>query len=274
MTIGHLVHTILKSVTAVLGAVALADCGGGGGNSTPTHYATNIMAGGIWHGTLTQNGQTTPLLGLISESGDSQFVQSPGVTPGAIIYPGTFLGIDGGNTYNSLSYAYIVGQSSQAVPVVVNATVDPRTRITGTIANTHGINDSFTFDDYDAAAYEQPSSLAMIAGNYFGCGSCVAVGGATPGISVTIYTNGTLTGYIPAGNTSYPIQGTVSVPNAAYNLYGVQFFEQIQQGGVTNDYSFSGVATYTPAANGQVAQLTLIVTAGNAGGAYWVLTPQ
>ena len=231
---------VYVSVTAgLMSGAFLTSCGGGDA------YPSYDSPGGYWIGSM--NGETG--VGLVDESGEFIFITADGEQ-----YPGT-LSIS--STYSSpLSFSGSVqsftpgkfpnygvpyeclganGLPSGALPIgVLSGTIQPRKTIGGTATFpcssgtiTEGI--SLTFN----ALYYVPSSLATISGTY--------VDSAT-GTAFTISADGAV--FAQDATTGCVINGTVSIINASYNVYGIEVSYANCTGSLTplNGVTLAGLA--------------------------------
>ena len=183
--------------------------GGGGGGSTPPPVQ-NASAGGIWKGTDPISG--LPVTGIITESGQLQFLRSDGaqyygtVSTSGINLSGTYSGIAAiGNTFSDGS-TYGSG--------TISGTVQERQTLSGTLTFTTSLgtkssgSGSFTFD----SLYDSGSSLSTIAGNY--------ADNANNAI-VNVTSNGTI--FSQSATTGCVINGQISIINASYDAYGISY---------------------------------------------------
>jgi hypothetical protein len=169
----------------------------------------NASAGGLWAGQL---GDGTQLVGIVAETGEFHFIQEDGVQ-----YFGTI------STSQSSATANVTGvtplgstftDGSTYGTGTLSGTVQERVHLAGnsnfrtSAGNT--ITNSVTLD-YDAL-YERDSSLQTVAGNFVDFGS----GGV-----VNINSDGTAFMQDPSSNCV--INGTVSIIDARYNVYRVQY---------------------------------------------------
>ena len=205
---------VYVSVTAgLMSGAFLTSCGG-------PDYA-NYSSGGYWTGSL--NGE--PGVGLVDESGEFTFIAVDGEQ-----YPGTLV-ISSANAPSAQPLTpysvplsgsvqaftpsgfpnYGVSNTELAPPPqtgILSGTIVPRQSIGGTVtfaAETAAI--SLTFN----ALYYVPSSLATISGTY----NDLATG--------TVFTiNGDGTVFAQDATTGCVINGTVSIINPSYNVYGIE----------------------------------------------------
>jgi len=224
----------VQCVIAASLCVVLAGCGGAGSSSGTSTSApapvTNASPGGIWRGTESTTG--LQIVGLIDESGEFHFIRSDNVQ-----YVGT-----ASVTGNSISANFegftqvgtVFTDNSTHGTGSVSGTVQARSSIslstqfkTDAGTSTNG-SLNLTFD----ALYNRASSLATISGNF--------LSGADV---VTVSSNGAV--FLQDPNTSCVLNGTVSIIDAMYNAYKVQYSYAncTGQASVLNGLQFSGMAT-------------------------------
>jgi hypothetical protein len=228
---------------AALGALGLTACGGGGGSgsgggtaTTPPPVittpppVTNASPGGIWRGT----DSTTALqvIGLIDEAGDFHFIRSDNVQ-----YVGT-ASVSG----NSVSANF--DGFTQIETVFTDQSTHGTGTVSGTVAarSTLTLNTQFKTDAGTSTSgslnltfdtlYNRASALATIAGNYSSDGSVV-----------TVNSDGSI--FSQSATTGCVVNGTVSLINATYNAYKVQFSYAncVGNSAFENGLQFTGIAT-------------------------------
>jgi hypothetical protein len=212
-----------KQIALVLiGTLTAVSCGGGSSGQSPVQ---GVSPGGIWRGSDSASGLS--VTGLIDESGsadliradNAQFVGQMSATDSGVTGSGeAFAQADGtfpdGSTHGQWSISGSI-QERQAITAQLTFTTDNGTETKGAL--------DLTFDPL----YEQPSSLATVAGSY------VPVGG---GFQLYVGTDGTL----QLSELICEISGQLSVINPAYNLYHVHMITTCDNGLNTDA---SGVAT-------------------------------
>ena len=195
----------MKKLIALVVAAGLAACGGGGSdNSAVTTVVTPVVtntAEGFWT-TTSSTGMKIQL--AILETGETWgFYTSQGILAGALYgnttTNGTSLSGQGLDFYNGIVEAgtYVGTFSPKST---INVTTTGGGKLTGTYST----------------AYEQPATLANLAGTYSGYG----VTGKTTAqsIPVTISTTGSIT----AGNVSCSISGTASPRASGKNIFDIR----------------------------------------------------
>jgi hypothetical protein len=229
----------LARLLACCGLALLASCGGGGGygggnNSTPP----NASPGGIWMGTDSITGLAVE--GIIDEGGEGHFIRSDGVQ-----YIGT--AITSGNSFSANVDAYTAlgttfPDGSSHATGTVTGTIDERVSIT---ADTNFTTDKGTVTNGTlnltfSQLYNQPSSLAAIAGNYTDVAS---------GTAVSVDASGVISAQ--DANTGCVINGNVTLIDAAYNAYGVQvsYANCLGTAAVLNGATLTGLAALDTSSN-------------------------
>ena len=228
----------VMSVLAI--AVTLAACGGGGGGggsgagsgpqSSPPPVQ-NASPGGIWHGTL---GTGEEVLGLVTESGEFHFI-----TDSFTQYFGTVTTSGNSATGQFTGYTYIgyvFEDGSTRGSGTLTGTLQERATFTATTSfRTSAGNDvsnsvSLTYDPL----YDRDSSLQTIAGNFRDIAT---------GAIVSVNQNGEAFAQNPA--TGCVLNGSVSIINAQYNAYRVEYTYSNCNGenAVFNGLTLRGLAT-------------------------------
>lgn len=207
----------------------LASCGGGGGaNPMPT----NASAGGIWRGTESTSG--LQVVGLVDEAGEFHFIRSDNVQyVGSASVAGNALTA---NVEGFVPFGFEFPDGSTHGTGTISATIQARSTIdastqfqtdAGTASNG---TLSLTFD----ALYNRASSLTTISGNFTN---------PQTGVVVTVGSDGSVFSQDPS--TGCVLNGTVTVIDAAYNAYRVQYdyANCAGQTAALNGVQFSGLAT-------------------------------
>jgi hypothetical protein len=214
----------------------LASCGGGGSSSSgstssaPPPPVTNASPGGIWRGTDSISG--LQIVGLVDESGEFQFIRSDNVQ-----YVGT-----ASVSVNSISANFegftqlgtVFADNSNHGTGAVTGTVQARSSLSLTtqFKTDAGTSTSGTLNLTFDALYNRASSLSTLSGNY-----------SSGNVVVTLSSNGSIFSQDPT--TGCVVNGTVSIINATYNAYKVQFSYAscTGQSAALNGLQFSGLAT-------------------------------
>jgi len=196
---------LLLTSIAAASASLLAGCGGGGSSQIEP------LGGQFFSGT-----GSTAIYTLVTEAGNGFLIDQPANfifsfaldTPPGMPEPASTLALSGTITqYNETTGALISSGT-------VQASLQRGTSISMTYTLASGKTGSYTLP-YVSYPYEQPSSLAIVAGSY-SAASATAATGASQIAAVTIDSMGNLSGSDNAG-CSY--SGTVTVVNPIYNAY-------------------------------------------------------
>jgi hypothetical protein len=207
----------------VIAATAVAACGGG--NTSNPNPIQGVSPGGIWHGTDSASGLA--VTGLVDETGFGEFTRADGAL---------FQGQVSTSSSNSISVdadgypaALNFPDGSQHGIWTVNGTIQARKSVNATTKFTtdNGTATQGTLDLTFDELYNQPSSLAAVAGGYV-----VDVGFTNIGL------DGSISGHEP---TIGDYSGRISVIDPAYNLYRIQLTLTADSGGVVFD--MTGLAT-------------------------------
>ena len=246
-------ESLLRTFTRVALGVALcalSACGGGGygGGGTPM---TNASVGGIWGGTDPVSGLA--MVGLVDEQGEFHFIRADGaqyVGNASVSGTAVMASFDG---YTPLGTTFPDGSTHGTGSL--SGSVSERVSIS---ANTQfmtdaGSNSSGALSLAFNSLYNTPSALTTISGNYTDPSS---------GDVITINSDGAITWQDPA--TGCVGNGTISIINASYNAYRVQFdyANCTGQAAVLNGVQFSGLATLNTTASPQQAIAGVTGTAG------------
>jgi hypothetical protein len=237
----------------------LASCGGsGGGDGGGGTAKINASVGGIWNGTDSDTGLA--LTGLIDEAGEFHFIRGDGTQyVGTVSSNGSSASasFDG---YTKFGSAFPDGSTHGTGSL--SGTIVPRASFSGTTQFTTdgGTKSSEALALTFNPLYNNPSSLSTISGNYTD---------PNTGDVVSVTSAGIVTWQDPA--TSCVGNGTVSIINASYNAYQVQFdYANCQgQAAALNGVQFSGLATLDTSANPE--QIVVGVTGQAAGTTYAVV---
>lgn len=226
----------MKQLTALAAALVLSACGGGGGDSAPT-----ASAEGFWVGT-TAKGTTVNL--AILENGETWGVYGnasslTGAVYGITSTSGTSLSGSGygfdfaTRTSGSGTYAGSVTTKSS-----ISMSVSDGTTLTGT---------------YDAS-YDQPASLATVAGTYTGWAVTGAI--APQATTVVVDVNGNISSSFVSGSLTCSTSGKATPRASGKNVFNVQLTFTGNYCALGNGTVVNGVATYN-AANRQLITMAL-----------------
>jgi hypothetical protein len=243
---------IARLMIGMLSVGLVVACGGGGGGGLA---AQDAKPGGLWQGSVTVAGATQDIFGLISETRQFQFFQADGVQYfGTLSVTGTkvtasFTGVpSAGTTFTDGS---VQGTGT------LTGTVQDRTTITFTAAfttaNNTMTNASVTIQ-YDHS-YDADSALATVAGNYTAT--------VNPGAdALSISAAGVL--FYQEPTTGCTANGTVTLIDAAYDLYNVEFTFAtcVAPFDAQNGLHLSGLMTIDSTANPILIALAMHGTSG------------
>jgi hypothetical protein len=201
--------TGLRRATALLAAVILGSCGGGGGGTTIV--PTDASPGGIWSGTDSLSGLA--VTGLVTEAGEFHVIRSDNVQ-----FFGT-LNVSrnsvSGNFTGVTPVGFVFPDGSATGTGTISGTVQERvsaslaTSFRTSRGTTSASNLLLTFN----ALYNRASSLATIAGNYLDPVTNAVINVNSNGV---VFAQGAVA-------TGCIITGTISVINAMFNAYRVQY---------------------------------------------------
>jgi len=206
--------------------------GGGGGGSTSTSVPANASPGGIWKGTDSATGQT--VLGLVTENGQFHFIQADDtqyvgtVTTSGNTLQGTFAGFAPFGTTFPDGTTHGTGTVSGSIQA--RSSITATTTFTTDAGTSNSSQLTLTFD----TLYDQPSSLATIAGNY------------TDPTTGTVYSvSGSGAIFAQDATSGCVINGTVSIINSSYDAYGIAYTFANCTGSyaVLNGVQMSGIGT-------------------------------
>jgi hypothetical protein len=243
----------LKRMAVMLSLAVLSACGGSGTSSTNGSTPTaNALPGGIWTGGDSVSG--LGITGIVDEAGDFHFIRSDGTQ-----YVGTAT-----TSGNSISASF--GGVTQFGTAFADGSTHGTGTLMGTIAQRSSITAStqFTTDGGTGTSgsislsfnsiYNAGSSLASISGNYTE---------PTSGDIISVGTGGALSWQDAASGCVG--NGMISIINATYNAYQVQFSYGNCTGAaaVLNGVQFTGLATLDNTVSPEQA---LVAVSGQGGG--------
>jgi hypothetical protein len=247
----HGIRTVgLLMLLGLLGA-----CGGGGGGGGAPGVAQmplppNASPGGIWNGTDSVSGLA--VVGIVTEAGQFYFIRSDGAQfTGTVSVSGTTVS---GNLLGFAPFGTTYADGSNHGTGTLSGTVAERSTLNLAIVFTTSAgtattsNLPMTFN----ATYDEPSSLATMAGTFTAVdGSVVSVsgGGSVTGQNAT---NGCV------------INGMISVINPSYNAYGVSYSFASCTGlyAVQNGVTETGLGTLNTVASPVQAIIGVSATVG------------
>ena len=232
-------YRIASAGLAALALALLSACGGGGGGST-LGLAPNAKLGGLWTGTLTVNGVSYNMTGLSAENGTLELVETDAGNTFAVQYWGAMSST--GSKFTALFTGAIISSSgafsdgSLRGTGMATGTIVEHASINGTVTFTTSLNTvvTGTLTLANDPTYSQHSSLVAISGNY--------TNAVTSGDTLSITTGGVITYADPAG-TQCVGNGTVSIIDATYAVYGgqISFSGCSAANALLNGASFQGI---------------------------------
>ena len=222
----------MKRLTALAAAAVLTACGGGGSDGTSTTTPTPVAATaeGFWSGTAS----TGPQVQLaILENGE---------TWGFYTVQGSLAGALYGNTTSngtSVSGSGLDFYGGTVKAGNYSGSFSAKNTINLTLAS--GTSTS-TFAGKYSTAYDQPASLANLAGTFAGYGLTGKT--STQAISVTISSSGN----ISAGNSSCSASGTATPRASGKNIFDIKMtfagnLCALGNGAVTNGIAYYDTST-------------------------------
>jgi hypothetical protein len=223
---------LCRNLSIGCAALILMTACGGGGSTSSGGTTPNASPGGIWNGTESSTGLA--ITGIVDEAGEFHFIRSDSTqyvgtasTAGNAIsasfdgYTEVGTTFADGSTHGTGSLSGTI-QERTSISSTTQFTTDAGTSSNGTL--------SLTFN----SLYNLASSLATISGNYTdpNSGDVISITGAG-----AVTWQDAATGCV--GN------GTISIIDAAYNAYRVQFSYASCTGAaaVLNGVAFSGLGT-------------------------------
>lgn len=225
--------------TAALSVLVLAGCA----DSAPPgpDLGANQATGGAYIGQITPPGAATPdaLIGLVDETGFGYFIDT-----------------DAGVVYNVqtttegllLSGSYRAYQPpAPAITGTLSGAALSRNTLSGFATSSAG-NIPFSLT-YQAAAYEQPASLPLIAGDY-----ALSANGVF--LSATVTGDGAVS---TTDSEGCVFTGAFTIPDLRYNAY--RLAGTYQCAGFP-DQTISGIASFQPASGPTPATLSVIASDG------------
>lgn len=204
----------MKKLLTLAAVAALSACGGGGGGDAgaPVAPPTAVVnasntAQGIWDGTLTGGFNASV---AILENGETWGIYSSGNTLVGAVYGQT---TSTNTTFagNGLGFDFAQRRSESGT---YTGNVSPKSTISFVT------NDGTRFSGSYDTAYDQPASLANLAGSYSG----FAVTGTTqnPLLRVSISANGAINASVTSGNLSCAATGTATPRASGKNIFDIR----------------------------------------------------
>lgn len=245
------------SALVLLVSMILTACGGGGGGDSGP--VSQQSAEGIWVGSTTSSsGTTTPAIGLILDTGEYFFGTGSdysGVSFGTASVSGSTITSSNMRDYYPSLSTLVSGSFTGSVTSGSTMSVNVSEVYSGTTYTGTG---NFTFD----AKYNEPSSLATIAGTY------VSPNAFGTSYTYTVDANGVLTG----ASTNCTFAGQLSIRNSAKNIYNLSLTTGSTAGQTcaVGARALQGAATFTVMPNRTARALVLITLASANNYYYWV----
>jgi hypothetical protein len=236
-------HWSVRSSVGLIGAVlGLASAGCGGGSSSSSGGSPS----GVWMGEDSTNGLN--IVGLVDATGAGDFIRADGaqfIGQAAQSGSNTSFALQGvtefGSAFGSGGPTYGSGTFTAAVD-----SGEGGSSMAGTLSFTPNGGSAASWQwtmDFDVI-YSAASSLALISGNYTDPTTVVADGvDPLQGASISITTAGVISGQNP--NNSCVINGSVSVVNAAADIYQVSYTLQSCVDTSTGTYSALNGVSFT-----------------------------
>lgn len=234
----------------------LAGCGGGGSTINTAPPTGQSSPGGIWKGIESVSG--LQVTGIVDESGNFQFVRSDGLQyVGKASVSGTSLTA---NMDGIVPLGYTFTDGSRHGTGTVTGTLTARTSIQSNTTFTTDNSSSpskgtlnLTFD----TSYNRASALTTIAGNFRDASSAKSTA------ILNINSNGVM--FSQDSATGCVLNGTVSIINASYNSYAVQFDYANCTGNLSalNGVQFSGFAKLDNSLSPEQLLVAATGTSGN-----------
>lgn len=213
-------------IAAIAATVVLAACGGGGDDSTSTSPSAAVTAEGFW------NGSTTTGVGVslaILENGETWGIYASGGSIVGALYGNT---TSAGTTLSGSGSDFNI-PSRNTASATYSGTFSPKSSIS--VNTSGGVAFTGTYD----AAYDQPASLAVVAGSFSGQG----VSGSSPvqGVSVTISSTGVIT--VPS-NLGCSASGSIAPRPNGKNVFNVSVTFSGSNCALGNGATTTGVGYY------------------------------
>ena len=225
----------MKRLTALVAAMVLSACGGGGNDGTT---APTASAEGIWKGT-TANGSQVNL--VILENGETWGLYGSSTSLVGALYGNTSssgTSLSGSGTgFNLVTRTIGSGTYSGSFSTKgsINISVSDGTKFTGTYS----------------PAYDQAASVATVAGTYTGWVGTGSVAGQTT--TVTVDVNGNVSSSFVYGSLICNTSGKATPRPSGKNIFNIQLTFTGNYCALGNGTTVNGVATYDSASRQLVA---------------------
>jgi hypothetical protein len=221
--------------------------------SKPPPPAAKASPGGIWRGTDSISG--FPVIGIVDESGDFQFIRTDNVQYTGTASVSTTNSVSASfEGFTPLGYQFADGSAHGAGTVTGPLQERMSMSLTTTFKTDKGTTSNGTLDLTFDTQYNRSSSLTTISGNFKN---------GQNGAVVTVGSNGSI--FSQDAASGCVLNGTVSVIDASYNAYRVQFSYASCTGesAALNAVQFSGLATLDNAVSPEQAVVGVTGQSGN-----------
>lgn len=223
----------MKRLTALAAALVLSACGGGGGGdvdgTTTTPTTTTASAEGFWVGT-TAKGTTVNL--AILENGETW-----GLYGNSSSLTGAVYGITStsGTSLSGSGYGFdFVTRTSGSGTYTGNVTTKDRISM--------NVSDGTILTGTYDPSYEQPASVASVAGTYTGW---AVTGSIDPqATTVVVDVNGNISSSFVSGSLTCTTSGTATPRASGKNIFNLQLTFTGNYCALGNGTVVNGVATY------------------------------
>jgi hypothetical protein len=251
-------RSLRSDALAICICIALAGCSHHRSDATTDNAGSDEQTqsiGGVWNGT---DASGHSVLALADEAGEFHIIVDDGTQyAGTATTTGDAVSASAERLLRHAGSGGSVGNKSEAI--TLKGKIQQRQSLTVTVAPA-GADRSFAPQMLELqfnSIYSDPSSLAMIAGDYMD---------PVSGNSITIAGSGTL--FWNDAKTGCLVEGAVSIIDARYDLYEAQFSFSACQGANAdlNGIEFLGLGTLDTSM--QPAQLMIGVTGEAAGRGY------
>ncbi len=240
-------HNRLLPIVTITGSSLMVGCGGNSGGSCGygSSYgsyggctAPVITGDGYYEGTLTSQGQSSPVVAIIADNGDGAIAGQDGT------YYRLNVSLPGNSvtgTYYGLSTSTDFPNGTLATSGTISAAASPN--LNGSLMDQTGAGESFALN-FDTV-YNLGSALSTLAGTW----SYTANGFS---LTATIRPDGTFSA-VDSNNCSY--EGAFGLIDPNFNAYSEKYIRSC--GGV--NVTFTGLATYfPPSGNSSTADIKLL----------------
>lgn len=221
----------MKRLTSLAAILVLSACGGGGGDSSApaVQQAATQSAEGFWVGTTAQ--ETTVNLAVL-ENGETWGLYGNSTSVVGAVYGNTTVS-GSAFTGSGTGFNFVTRVADSGT---YNGTVSTKANIS--MSASDGTQFTGTYD----ASYDQPATLANIAGTFTGWAITGTIAPQTS--TVVIDGTGNLTSSFVSGSLSCTTSGTVTPRSTGKNIYNLQLTFTGNFCALGNGTTVSGVANY------------------------------